>query len=187
MTISAASGGIAVGDFNASFGTVSGWYTLTGQTAGAGTVSVTIANPQITVANLVTLGATSIAVTSQDNGTSTQTELGGVGVTATVTAGTGPTLTISGATLGLVAQLADSGGTAPAFALLSTGNVGLSGAGPVTLTGTNWQVEYDALGDLSTTPISVPTRYPARRPSSSTSLSRAACPGSGRRSRAPPA
>ena len=157
VTTSAASGGIAVGDFNASFGAVSGWYTLAGQTAGDGTINVTIANPQITIANLVTLGATSIAVTSQDNGTATQTELGAVGVTATVTAGTGPTLTVSNAMLGLVAQLADSGGTAPAFALLSTGNVGLSGAGPVTFTGTNWQVEYDALGDLSSTPISVPT------------------------------
>ena len=157
MTISAASGGIAAGDFNASFGSVSGWYTLNGQTAGAGTVGVTIANPQITIANFVTLNATSIQVTAQDDGTTTQTELGASGVNATLTAGTGLTLTVSNATLGLVARSADAGGTAPTFALLSTGNVSLGGAGLVALTGTNWQVEYDALGDLSAAPISVST------------------------------
>ena len=157
VTISAASGGIAAGDFNASFGSVSGWYTLNGQTAGAGTVGVTIANPQITIANFVTLSATSIQVTAQDDGTTTQTELGATGVMATLTTGTGPTLTVTNATLGVVARSADAGGTAPTFALLSTGNVSLSGAGLVVLTGTNWQVEYDALGDLSATPITVST------------------------------
>ena len=157
VTISAASGGIAAGDFNASFGSVSGWYTLNGQTAGAGTVSVTIANPRIAIAEFVTLSATSIQVTARDDGTTTQTELGAAGVMATLTAGTGPTLTVSNATLGVVAHSADAGGTTPTFALLSTGNVSLGGAGPVTLTGTGWQAEYDALGDLSATPITVST------------------------------
>ena len=66
--------------------------------------------------------------------------------------------TVSGASLGLVAEKSDAGGAGtPGFALLATGNVSLSGAGTVALTGTGWQVEYDSLGDLSGAPITVPT------------------------------
>ena len=146
---------------------MSGSYSLNGQTAGAGTVAVTLAPTastpaiSITVGSLLTVTAGSISVTAQDNGTSTQTELGATGVTATFTAGTGtgvPALTVSNASLGLVSRSTDSvTPPAPTFALLATGDVSLTGAGSTTLTGAGWQVEYDSMGDLSASPVTIST------------------------------
>ncbi len=160
VTISSAGGGIdtgSTGPVNATFGTVTGTYTLAGQAASAGTLTVALSAPSISIRGFVSLGASSLKVTYADDGTTKQTMLGATGVSATLTAGTGgPTASLSNASLGLLARTPDAGGS-PTFAVLATGDVALSGAGSLTLTGTGWQAAYDALGDLSAAPVTIDT------------------------------
>ncbi|HZE05048.1 MAG TPA: hypothetical protein VE127_07485, partial [Solirubrobacteraceae bacterium] len=158
VQISAASATIATAPFTAAFGAVSGQYLLTSQAATAGTLTLSLSAPSITVAGLASLAAATAKLVSNDDGTTTQTNLGATGVTATAAAGAaGPSLTISGAALGFVTRQGDTAGSSPTFALAGTGNVALSGISGVTLTGPAWQVAYDSMGDLSGSPIAVDT------------------------------
>ena len=70
---------------------------------------VSIASPSISIASFATLSATSIKVVAQDDGTTSQTELGASGVTATIGASGGPQASVSNGTLGIVDGLSSPG------------------------------------------------------------------------------
>ncbi|HET8980295.1 MAG TPA: hypothetical protein VFN87_19240, partial [Solirubrobacteraceae bacterium] len=156
ITVSSSGGGIATGVINATVGQITGTYTLAAQTATAGTLTVTLANPSITVQNFVTVTAATLKLTYGDDGTTKQTALGATGISAVLTAGSGPSLTLANGSLGLVARTPDAAGTTT-YALLAAGDVSLSAATGLTLTGTGWSAAYDAFGDLSAAPITVDT------------------------------
>ena len=159
VTVTAASATISTAPFTAAFGAVSGSYALTNQTAGEGTLTITLGGPSITVAGLAALSAATAELVSHDDGTTTTTTIGAANVTATVSAGAGgPAVTITSPAFGLVISDPDAAGATPAFALLATGSAALTGLPGVSLSGTGWTVTYDGLGDLSgANAISVPT------------------------------
>ncbi|MGH3744981.1 MAG: hypothetical protein ACRDTP_09000, partial [Mycobacteriales bacterium] len=113
VTISATGGGIDAGNFNANFGAITGSYSLSGQSATGGALSLTVTPTtgataiSITVSSALTLTAGSLAVSAKDDGTTTQVAIGAANVAATLTAGTA-TLSVTGATLGLVSRNQDS-------------------------------------------------------------------------------
>ena len=158
IMISAASATISTAPFTAAFGAVTGSYVLSGQAPDAGTLTLTLGGPSITVAGLASLAAATVELVSGDNGTTTTTTIGATNVTATVSAGTGgPAITVTVPAFGLVISDGDANGSTPQFALVATGSATLTGLTGVTLTGSGWTVTYDSLGDLSSSPISVPT------------------------------
>ena len=159
ITVTAAGATISTAPLTAAFGAVSGSYVLANQTAGQGTLTLTLGGPSITVAGLASLSAATAELVSHDDGTTTTTTIGAANVAATVSAGAGgPAVSVTSPAFGLVASDPDAAGSAPAFALLATGSATLTGLPGISLSGTGWTVTYDALGDLSgAAAISVPT------------------------------
>ncbi|MHB1835785.1 MAG: beta strand repeat-containing protein, partial [Solirubrobacteraceae bacterium] len=157
ISFSANSASLGASPVTASFGGVSGTYTLVSQTADAGTLSLTLQSASFTLAGVASLSAGSVQVTTSDNGTTTTTTLGATGVNATIGAASGPAFSITNGTFGVAVQTADSGTGSPAAALQATGDVSFRGLSTVSLNGSGWSLQYDALGDLSASPISVAT------------------------------
>ena len=112
VTITAASATISTAPVTAAFGAVSGTYALVNQTAGEGTLTITLGGPSITVAGLAALSAATAELVSHDDGTTTTTTIGAANVTATVSAGAGgPAVTVTSPAFGLVASDPDAAGS----------------------------------------------------------------------------
>ena len=82
--------------------------------------------------------------------------VGARGATATLGAATDPRVQVSGASLAVLARKADAAAS-PTFAVIASGNAALVAATGITLTGANWRVAYNDLGDLSAAPVAVET------------------------------
>ena len=133
-----------------------GSYTLATQAATGGLLRLAAQNLQISISGFAAVTAAAVVLESQRSGTTTEVRVGARGATATLGAATDPRVQVSGASLAVLARKADSAAS-PTFAVIASGNAALIAATGITLTGANWRVAYNDLGDLSAAPVAVET------------------------------
>ena len=133
-----------------------GSYTLASQAGDRGLLHLAAQNLQIAIAGFASVAAGAVVLESQRSGTTTEVRVGASAATATLGAAADPRVQISGASLAVLARKADSA-SAPTFAVIASGNAALIAATGITLTGANWRVAYNDLGDLSGSPVTVET------------------------------
>ncbi|HTX31957.1 MAG TPA: matrixin family metalloprotease, partial [Solirubrobacteraceae bacterium] len=162
IDLTSGSATIASGGLSATFGAVTGSYILNGQAPGAGVLTLALQAPSgsspssITTPTFVVDSPSPITVVSTDNGARATTAFGATGAQATLSSGPSgsPTITLSNATLGMVAGSPDVT-AAPGVALEVNGTPALSGVTATTLTGPAWSAVYDTAGNFG--PVVVAT------------------------------
>ena len=117
---------------------------------------------------MLTADAASVEITTTTTGDTPATtvrelRIAAAGVTATVGGATGPSATLSNASLGLVVRTVGTG--SPQLALWSSPATSASPTSPAHADcSTGWRFGYNELTDLDSTPVSLVRPAPARRP-----------------------
>ena len=142
--------------FTGSVTNLVGSYTLAAQAGDRGLLHLAAQNLQIAMSGFAAVAAAAVVLESQKSGLTTEVRVGASAATATLGAAADPRVQISGASLAVLARKADAA-AAPTFALIASGNAALIAATGITLTGANWRVAYNDLGDLSAAPVTVET------------------------------
>ena len=141
-------------------GAITATYTLSQQLATAGTFSLTAASPHLVLGSMLTADAASVEITTTTSGDTPATtvrelRIAAAGVTATVGGATGPSATLSNASLGLVVRTVGTG--SPQLGVVLTGDVRIADGTTTLLQHSGWRFGYNELTDLDSTPISLET------------------------------
>ncbi|HMC71750.1 MAG TPA: hypothetical protein VKJ07_21510, partial [Mycobacteriales bacterium] len=132
--------------------TISGSYSAASGSLGSGTFTVTLHDLTVNLADVVTVTAASAALTqAAGDGFTTVTA---TGVSATFGVPSGPSVALTGATLGLVLDTSTTT-TKAAFALTGA-SVSVNGLPQVSLTGTGWSLAYNG-GVTAPTSVTEPS------------------------------
>ena len=153
-TVSITATGGALGDGAtplATLGTVTATYTLNRALATAGVLSLTATSLALNVGSIARGTATGLEV-EYDAATDTF-RLGGTGVSLTIGPSSGPSVSLTNGTVGMLVKRVSS---VPKVALLVTGDVSMT-AGGVTLNQPAWRFGVNELTGLASTPVVVQT------------------------------
>ena len=142
--------------FTGSATNILGSYTLATQAGDRGLLRLAAQNLQIAISGFAAVAAAAVVLESQRSGTTTEVRVGARGATATLGAAADPRVQVSGASLAVLARKADTAAS-PTLAVIASGNAALVASTGITLTGANWRVAYNDLGDLSAAPVAVET------------------------------